>query len=90
VNRAARKYLGTENYVAVLVAGNAEQVKTALEKDAPSPVKYDSPVPQEVLEADKTIQAIKVRPTAVEVVPVGEVFQKETGTAAAAAGAKQK
>ncbi len=30
----------------------------------------------EVLEADKTIQALKVQPTKIEIVPVAQVFEK--------------
>src|SRR4029078_2524122 len=60
VNRAAKKYLGTEGLVAVVVAGNAEELAAALKSDAPSPMKYENPVSKEVLEADKTIQDLKV------------------------------
>lgn len=75
VNRAARKYLSTDSYVAVLVTGNAEELKAQLQKDDPSPVQYASPVKEEILAADKEIQGLKVRPTAIEIVPVERVFQ---------------
>ena len=76
VNAAIKKYLSTESYDAVLVTANAQQLKETLQKDAPSPKTYNSTVPPNVTEADKAIQALKVRPTRIDVVPVAEVFQK--------------
>jgi zinc protease len=76
VNAAIKKYLSTENYDAVLVTANAQQLKETLQKDVPSPKQYNSTVAPEILEADKTIQALKVQPTKIDVVPVAEVFQK--------------
>jgi zinc protease len=76
VNAAIKKYLSTENYDAVLVTANAEQLKGTLQKDEPSPKTYNSAVAPDVTEADKTIVALKVQPTRIDVVPVAEVFQK--------------
>jgi zinc protease len=76
VNAAVKKYIDAESYDAVLVTAKAAQLKETLQKDEPSPKKYNSEVPEEVLEADKTIQALKVRPTRIDIVPVTEVFQK--------------
>jgi zinc protease len=76
VNAAIRKYLTTESYEAVLVTAKAGQLKETLQKDEPSPKEYNSTVAPEILEADKTIQALKVRPTRIDVVPVAQVFQK--------------
>jgi zinc protease len=76
VNRAAKKYLQTESYEAVVVTAKAADFKATLEKDLPSPMKYNSQAAPEVLEADKTIEAIKVKPTSIEIVPVGQVFEK--------------
>jgi zinc protease len=76
VNRAAKKYLQTESYEAVIVTAKAAAFKALLEKDLPSPMKYNSQVAPEVLAADKTIEALKVKPTAIEIVPIGQVFEK--------------
>lgn len=76
VNAAIRKYISTDNYDAVLVTANAGQLKSTLQQDAASPKTYATPPAQPVLEADKTIQAIKVQPSKVEVVPIAEVFEK--------------
>lgn len=76
VNAAIKKHLAVDNYEAVLVTSNAQALKNTLEQDAASPKTYASQASQEVLEADKTIQAIKVQPTQVEIVPVDQVFEK--------------
>jgi len=75
VNAAARKYLDPANFDAVVVTGNAARLKDSLQNDAPSPKTYTNPVAPAVLEADKTIQALKIQPTKIEVVPVDQVFQ---------------
>lgn len=75
VNRAVKKYLHTESYDAVFVTDAAAEVKAALLADEPSPITYGSKKPEDVLEADKVIQKVPVRPTGVEIVPVGEMFQ---------------
>jgi zinc protease len=76
VNAAIKKYLSTESYAAVLVTSDAQKLKDVLQKDEPSPKTYNAEVPADILEADKTIQALKVQPTKIEVVPVAQVFQK--------------
>ncbi|HTQ79706.1 MAG TPA: pitrilysin family protein [Thermoanaerobaculia bacterium] len=76
VNQAARKYLSTDNYEAVVVTDKAAAFKEALEKDEPSPMKYNSQVAPDILEADKTIEALKVKPTSIEIVPIAKVFEQ--------------
>lgn len=76
VNAAAKKYLSTENYRAVLVTDKAADLKAALEKDEPSPMVYNSPPPEEILAEDKSVIGLKVKPTEIRIVPVDQVFQK--------------
>lgn len=76
VNAAVKKHLSLDNFAAVLVTDNAAQVQEALQKDAPSPKTYNSPVAEDVSEADKAIQAIPVKPTAVEIVPVAKLYER--------------
>lgn len=79
VNAAAKKYLSTAAYEAVLVTDDAAAVEAYLEAGEPSPISYNAEVPEEVTAADATIQKLPVEPTAIRIVPVGEVF--ETGKA---------
>jgi zinc protease len=76
VNAAIRKYLSTDNYEAILVTSNAQQLKDTLQKDEPSPKTYNSQVDAKITEADKIIVPLKVTPTRIDIVPVAEVFQK--------------
>lgn len=76
VNAAVKKYINVDNYDAVFVTNKAQQVKDALQKDEPSPKTYNAQPPAGVLDADKTIQAIKVQPTRIDIVPVAQVFEK--------------
>jgi zinc protease len=76
VNRAAKKYLQTENFVAVVVTNHAADFKATLEKEEASPMKYNSQPAAAVLEADKTIEAMKIKPTSIEIVPIAQVFEK--------------
>ncbi|HYH44883.1 MAG TPA: pitrilysin family protein [Thermoanaerobaculia bacterium] len=77
VNAAVKKYITTDAYTAVLVTGDAAALKRALEHGAPSPLSYNSPPKPEVAEDDKTIEKLPVKPTAIEIVPVDQVFQKK-------------
>lgn len=76
VNAAARKYLDPSSLAVVMITSNAEQLKDTLQKDGPSPKTYNTQAAAAVLEADKTIQSLKVQPAKIEVVPVAQVFQK--------------
>jgi zinc protease len=76
VNATVKKYIQTDDFHAVLVTNNAEEVKAYLEKDQPSPMKYNTPPEQQVLDADVTIQNIEVEPTQISIVPVAKMFQE--------------
>jgi zinc protease len=76
VNRAARKYLQTDRWEGVIVAGDAEALAAKLKSDAPSPITYANAVPPDVTAADPTIAKLPVKPTKVEVVAVASMFEK--------------
>jgi zinc protease len=77
VNRAIRKHLRTTNLDVVVVAKNCEDLKKALLAGEPSPMKYNSPKPQAILDEDKTVESwkIAIAPEAVGIVPVDMVFE---------------
>jgi zinc protease len=76
VNRAVRAHLSAKDLSVVIVAKDAEGLKKALLSDAPSQMSYESSKPAELLAEDKRIGAIRlsIRPDAVRVTPVEEVF----------------
>jgi len=76
VNAAIKKYIQTDNFQAVFVTANAQKLKETLEKDEPSPKTYNAKPEADVAEADKTIEALKVKPTSIRILPVDQVFQK--------------
>ncbi|HEY0378812.1 MAG TPA: pitrilysin family protein [Pyrinomonadaceae bacterium] len=77
VNNAVRRYLKSDRMRVVMITKDAEALRDAIIKNTPSPIKYNSPKPDDVLREDKVIQeyAINVKPEDVVVVPVERVFQ---------------
>src|SRR5262249_37724849 len=55
VNRSIRKYLSWENVKIVIIAKDADALKEAIVTNKPSPITYNAPKPQEVLDEDKVI-----------------------------------
>ena len=76
VNAAIKKYLQTDSFHAVLVTNNAADVQAYLEADGSSPMEYNTEPEPEVVEDDKIIDAIKVAPDSITIVPIEEVFQR--------------
>jgi zinc protease len=78
VNRAIRAHIRPHDMQIVMIARDAEGLKGRLLADEPSTVHYDAEKPQAVLDEDKVIGAMKlhIRPDAVRVVPVEEVFRR--------------
>ncbi|HVG19359.1 MAG TPA: insulinase family protein, partial [Blastocatellia bacterium] len=78
VNRVIKKYLQANDVKIVVVTKDAEAFRSAALAGAPSPISYTSPPAKEILEEDKVIEKYKLdfKPKEVEVVPVGQVFQK--------------
>ena len=77
VNRAIRTHLRSDHMRVVLVTKDAAALRDAIIKGEPSPITYNSPKPQEILDEDKVISTYKldVKPDQVVVVPVERVFQ---------------
>jgi zinc protease len=78
VKRVIRKYLSGDNLQVVMVTKDAEALKQQLVADSPSAIRYDAPKPKEIVDEDKAIGALKlrIRPEAVTIEPVEEVFKK--------------
>jgi zinc protease len=76
VNAAVKKYLDPSSLDVIIVTSGGQQLADTLKKDEPSPKTYNTQAAPAVLEADKTIQALKVQPAKIEVVPIAQVFQK--------------
>ena len=77
VDRAIKQYLATDRMRVVIVTKEAEALRDAIVRGTPSPIKYNSPKPEEILAEDRVIEKyrVNVRPDQVVVVPVDKVFQ---------------
>jgi zinc protease len=77
VNNAIRRYLKSDRMRIVMVTKDAEGLRQAIINNTPSPIKYNSEKPNDILEEDKVLQSyrINVKPEDVVIVPVERVFQ---------------
>jgi zinc protease len=78
VNEVIRRHLSGENLMVVAVTEDAKELAGRLTSAEPATIQYDAPKPPEVLEEDARIGALKLglRPDAVRITPVDEVFAK--------------
>jgi zinc protease len=81
VNAAVRKHLQVENLQIAIVCENAEAIRAALVADTPSPMKYDSAKPPELLEEDELIASypLSIEAANALIVPVEEMFESPPG-----------
>jgi zinc protease len=77
VNHAIQRYLRPDRLVIVAVSKNGEALKQELVNEDPSPMKYNSPKPDAVLEEDKVVEKwpLHLRPEDITVKPAAQVFQ---------------
>lgn len=78
VNAAIRKHLRYDDLKIVIVTGDAERLAKALGADAPSPIRYASPKPPEIVEEDRKIATfpLGIRPENITIVPVEQMFER--------------
>lgn len=77
VNKAIKKHLQYNNLRIVFVTSDGEQLKNDLVTNAPSPITYRTPKPEEVLTEDKEIAvfSLKVLPENVTIIKVDDIFK---------------
>jgi zinc protease len=77
VNGAIRRHLKSDRMRIVIVTKNANDLRDRIVKNVPSPIKYNSPKPNEIMDEDKIIEAYKinVKPEDVVVSPVDRIFE---------------
>ncbi len=77
VNRTIRENLQVENMQFVFVTKDAKALKERLVNDSSSPMKYNSPKSDNIMQEDKMLQDIKLRFSNedISIVPVEEVFK---------------
>jgi zinc protease len=77
VNRTIKSHLQAEDIMIAVVTEDAEGFLDSALKNLPSPITYDTPMPDDVLEEDRLIEGyrLNLNPSTARVVPVDEVFQ---------------
>ncbi len=78
VNAAIKKYWQYGDMKIAVITKDAQSLKDALVSDSPSPITYNSPKPESVLEEDNLISTfpLKVKASNVKIEPVTELFVK--------------
>jgi zinc protease len=78
VNNAIRKHFGDAGAMrVVMITKDAESLRNAIINNTASPIQYNSPKPQTILDEDKTISTypIKLRPEDLTITSVERVFE---------------
>jgi zinc protease len=80
VNRTIKKYISAKNLKVAIVTNDAKSLKDAMLSNAPSPIKYQSPVSEKILEEDKTISTLPlgINASKTRIVPVSQLFENES------------
>jgi zinc protease len=78
VNAAIKKYWQYGNMQIAIITKDAQSLKDALLADTPSPMKYQTPKSDAIMNEDKEISSfpLGIKPENVKVVPIGELFEK--------------
>lgn len=77
VNKAIKKHLSTRNMIVAVVTKDAESFKKELAANSTSPITYESPKPDAVLEEDKQIigYPISIKAEDIKIIPVEKAFE---------------
>ena len=77
VNRAIRRHLRSDRMIVVAIAEDAEGLRDKLLSDAPSPISYNSPKPDEIVAEDRLVSSWKLvlKPESVKIVQGDTVFE---------------
>lgn len=77
VNKAMRRYLRTDRLSIAIVANHAEDLRNQLASDDPSPMTYNTPKPQDVLDVDKVVEKwpLGIKAENVNIIPADQVYQ---------------
>jgi zinc protease len=78
VNAAIKRHLQYENLKIAVVTGDAAGLRDALVADSPSPMVYDTPKPDAILQEDREIESFPLAISAehTTVLPVDSAFER--------------
>ena len=77
VNAAIKRHLRSDNMQIVGVARDTAKLQAELTGDIPTPMHYNAPKAQDILDEDKTVEnwPLKLRPENVKIIPVSQIFE---------------
>ncbi|HEY4491177.1 MAG TPA: pitrilysin family protein, partial [Acidobacteriota bacterium] len=77
VNAAIRKHLNTKNIMIAIVTQDSQSFRKDLVANVPSPIKYETPKPEAILQEDKIIQdyPLNVSDSNVTIIPADQIFE---------------
>lgn len=75
VQEAIKTHLQSRNLEIVMITDQPEKLATALRRETPSPIRYNTAKPGELIAEDLTISKYKVQASKVVVVPATRVFK---------------
>ena len=78
VNAAIKKNWQYGNMKIVIITNEAETMRDALVSNTPSPIRYTSPKPENILTEDKEIISfpLDIKAESVKIIPVADLFMK--------------
>jgi zinc protease len=77
VNAAIKKHLNARTFKVVVVTKDGQSLKEQLLSNVPSPIKYESQTPQQILDEDKEIEKymLPINKEKLQIVPVAQIFE---------------
>jgi len=75
VNAAIRRHIQTDNFHAVLVTPDAQDVQAYLQSGEASPMTYNTPPEEDVAAADESIEVYPVNPTSIRILASESLFR---------------
>ena len=77
VNKAIKKHIQYKNIQFSIITQNSEQFVNDLVNDTPSPIAYETPKPESVMNEDKSISTfpIKIKKENCKITKVEELFK---------------
>ena len=75
LNSAIRRHIQADDIEIVLVSKDAEALRKDLMAQKPSPMEYNSPKPQDIMDEDKLIQSYPMKLGEIQIVPVNSLFR---------------
>jgi zinc protease len=76
LNLVIKRHLALDKLQIAIVAPDAQHLAKALTEDTPSPIRYSSEKPAQILEEDKLVEAypLRLRDVELRIVPVTQMF----------------